>query len=292
LENKAPVIDLHIHTTASDGTCSPAEILHMAQEIGLLAVSITDHDTLAGVSAALASSAPPGIQFLTGVEISTRPPDAFRTGRSLHILGYGLRLDHPDLNQALETLQAARKNRNPEIISRLNQLGLDITLADVARVCEKGQIGRPHIAQALMHKGYVESLDQAFDRFIGNGKPAYVDKYRIPCAQAMDLIIRAGGIPVLAHPGLLKYENPAACEALITTLMESGLRGIEAYYPEHSPEQTAHFSNLAKKHRLVTTGGTDFHGAIRPGIAMGTGSGHFHVPESILPDLLKALGMA
>lgn len=197
-------IDLHIHSTASDGTLSPAEIIAMAVQLRLGAIAITDHDSIAGSREALLSGIPPELGFLTGVEMSAEPPPSYPGSGSIHILGYALRLDDPELNRTLERLQNARKNRNPEILQRLNQLGIPIRLQEVEREAAGGQAGRPHIATLLIKKGVVKTIEEAFDRYLGNGKPAYVDKLRIECRQAIELINAAGGIPVLAHPGLLE----------------------------------------------------------------------------------------
>nr|MCU0585693.1 PHP domain-containing protein [Desulfobacterales bacterium] len=168
-------IDLHIHSTASDGTFTPTEILAMAVRAGLGAIAITDHDSIAGSREALLEGVPPGLGFLTGVEISAEPPPSYPGSGSIHILGYAIRLDDPELNRALEKLQEARKNRNPEIIRNLKRLGIPISLEEVVREAGEGQPGRPHIAALLVKKGVVGSIDEAFDRYLGNGKPGYVD---------------------------------------------------------------------------------------------------------------------
>ena len=205
--NQHAGIDLHIHTTASDGTFTPSEIVAHAIKLKLKAIAITDHDTLAGSSEALNSGIPAALEFLSGVEISAAPPAIYHQTGSFHLLGYSIRLDDSELNQTLEKLQVARKNRNPAIINRLNGLGISISLDEVRELAGEAQLGRPHIAQMMIRNGVVSSINEAFDQFLGAGKPAYVDKYRVECSQAIDAIRGAGGIPVLAHPGLLQYES-------------------------------------------------------------------------------------
>ncbi|MBT8370008.1 MAG: PHP domain-containing protein, partial [Deltaproteobacteria bacterium] len=189
-------IDLHIHTTASDGTFTPSEIVAHAIKLKLKAIAITDHDTLAGSSEALNSGIPTALEFLTGVEISAAPPPFYHHAGSFHLLGYSINLANSELNQTLEKLQLARKNRNPEIINRLNDLGISISLDEVREEAGNVQLGRPHIAQMMIRKGVVSSIDEAFDQFLGTDKPAYVDKYRVNCSKAINAILGAGGIPV------------------------------------------------------------------------------------------------
>ncbi len=287
MDCKQAGIDLHIHSTASDGTLSPVEILRLAEKLELGAISITDHDTLKGSKDLLEAAGSSHVRVLTGIEISTIPPALYAVAGSFHILGYGIRLNDPVLNQTLETLQHARENRNPFIISRLNAMGLDITLEEVVQASGEAQIGRPHIAQLMIKKGFVQSFDEAFDAYLGFNKPAYVDKYRLDCQKAIEMIIEAGGTPVLAHPFLLRIPDNSRLESLVATLKEMGLQGIEVYYPEHSSEDVDFYSRLALSHDLAITGGTDFHGAIKPDIQLGYGKGDFFVPYSVYDLLLK-----
>ena len=282
-------IDLHIHTTASDGTCSPSEILEIARDSGLGAIAITDHDTIDGTREALRIGPPTPLHLLTGIEISAAPPPATPYTGSMHILGYGINPDNAELDRALQKLQTARRDRNPGIIDRLNQLGFQISLEEVIHTVGQGQISRPHIARVMLKKGYVQSIDEAFDRYLAAGKPAYVDKYRIPCQEAIDLITGAGGLPVLAHPILLGYRNRHELEQLIQLLIGMGLKGLEAYYPEHPPAETEYYIRLAEKHGLLLTGGTDFHGQLNPEIQMGSGNGDFCVPYHLYEQLVASL---
>ena len=279
-------IDLHIHTTASDGTYTPAQVVSHAHRLKLKAIAITDHDTVAGSKEALLSGIPPSLEFLTGVEISATPPSFYPGSGSFHLLGYSIRLDDPQLNRTLEKLQQARKNRNPAIINRLNELGISITLDEVRREAGEGQLGRPHIAQLMVKKRAVASIDEAFDRFLGTGKPAYVDKQRVECFEAIEIILAAGGVPVLAHPGLLDYKTDNQLDELIGKLKKAGIQGVEVYYSGHTPDQTRLYAELAKRHDLLMTGGSDFHGAIQPEIEMGSGQGDLIVPYELFEKLI------
>ncbi len=282
-------IDLHIHSTASDGSLAPIEILKLAQDLNLGAIAITDHDTIAGTKDAIASGIPHSLKFLTGVEISAAPPPSFPISGSLHILGYAIDLDDAFLNQTLSVLQESRKNRNPRILELLSNLGIELTLDEVRHEVGECQLGRPHIAQLMVARGFVKSVDEAFKSYLANGKPAYVEKYRIDCAKAIEMIINAGGIPVLAHPYLIPLKSEKTLEALIMRLKEMGLRGIESYYPEHPPSLITRYNALANRYNLVITGGTDFHGAIKPEIKMGSGTGDLYIPYRIYENLVSSL---
>lgn len=284
---KCSKIDLHIHSTASDGTVSPPEILQLALQQNLSAIAITDHDTLDGVKEALACGIPRSLQFLTGIEISSNPPPGFSIPGSLHILGYGINTNDKNLNSMIEKLQEARTNRNPKIIARLSRAGLDISLSEVVEKAGTGQAGRPHIAMLMVEKGMVDSVNEAFDLFLGKGKPAYVDKPRIASSEVLRIIINAGGIPVLAHPGLVQSESDETVERLVGTLKKEGLKGVEVYYPRHTLAQTEEYNELAKKNNLLVTGGSDFHGSVYPDIEMGSGSGDFFVPYSLYDEITK-----
>ena len=283
-------IDLHIHSNASDGTLTPADILSTARALELGAIAITDHDTLEGSKEALRHGIPSSVGFLSGVEISASPPaSAASTNSSLHILGYGLDLENDELNQTLTILQQARDDRTPGILARLNQLGMPIEPKEVKQVVGDGQIGRPHIARVMVKKGYVKNINDAFDHYLGHGKPAYVEKFRISCRKAIEIILGAGGVPVLAHPYLLALPDNDRLDGLVRELGGMGLEGIEVYYPEHPAGAIAFYETLARKYHMLMTGGTDFHGSLIPQVQMGVGAGNFYVPYRIYEKLLERL---
>ena len=284
---KCSGIDLHIHSTASDGTVTPPEILQLAIQRNLGAISITDHDTLDGVKEALACGIPGSIKFLTGIEISSDPPPGFSIPGSLHILGYGINTEDKPLNRMLDALQSARLNRNPKIIERLNRAGLDVSLSEVLEKAGTGQAGRPHIAMVMVEKGMAASVNEAFNLFLGKGKPAYVDKPRTASADVIRTILNAGGVPVLAHPGLVESESNEAIHRLVDTLKQEGLKGIEVYYPRHTPALIEEYKDLARRNGLLVTGGSDFHGSVYPDIEMGFGNGAGSIPYSIFDELIN-----
>ena len=279
-------IDLHIHSTASDGTLEPTEIISTARAAGISAISITDHDTTDGCKQVL--SRPPGTlpEFLTGVEISAAFPSGVTVTGSIHILGYDIDVHDARLNRHLADLRAARNARSPRIIKRLRQNGLPISQDDIAPFARGDQVGRPHIAQAMLHKGYVASINEAFDKYIGRNGIAFVDKDRIDCDLAIELINSAGGIPVLAHPGLIELPEKNTLEELLDILINKGIRGLEVQYPGHTRNQAAFFSEYAGKHDLVETGGSDFHGNLNPEIQMGKGSGDLFVKYDVYQRLI------
>jgi len=257
-------IDLHTHSTASDGSFPPAEVVRLAKEAGLKAMALTDHDTTDGLAEAVAAGEKLGVEVIPGVEISAQYTDD-----SMHVLGYFLDYRSGRLEDRLGVLKQSRKERNPKIIAKLNALGVSITLEQVERISGGGQVGRPHIARALLESGYVSSMQQAFDIYLKNGGKAYVAKFRFPPAEALEMIREARGVPVLAHPFTLGLGSAGALKELLLDLKAHGLAGIEVFYSEHSPEQEALFLKLARELGLLVTGGSDFHGANKPGVSVG-----------------------
>jgi predicted metal-dependent phosphoesterase TrpH len=258
------LIDLHTHSTASDGSYRPADVVRLAKDAGLKAMALTDHDTTDGLAEALAAGAALGVEVIPGVEISTR-----HVGDSMHILGYFLDFHSSKLAERLAVLKQARKDRNPKIIAKLNALGIPITMEQVEQASGGGQVGRPHIARVLLASGYVRSMQQAFDIYLKNGGKAYVAKYRFPPAEALGMIREAGGVPVLAHPVTLGLGSADALRELLRNLQALGLAGIETFYADHSPEQEAMYLKLAQELGLLVTGGSDFHGDNKPDVTLG-----------------------
>lgn len=282
-------VDLHTHSTASDGTRSPMELVREAEALGLGALAITDHDTMAGVLEVLDAGFSFDTHFLTGLEISARPPDDFNRGDELHILGYGMDPKDPGLRVLLDRLQEARRERNPSMIKRLQAMGLDICLDEVEEKAPGGLVGRPHMARVLVEKGVVSDMDAAFTRYLGKGCPAYIEKYREPWKDAIAAIRRAGGIAVLAHPGLIRGIGPRGLRLLLGMMKEAGLGGVETYYPRHDAQMISTLKGLAWEMDLLLTGGSDYHGDFKEAISMGTGAGDLFVPFSLYTELLNRL---
>ena len=269
------MIDLHIHSTASDGSLTPEEIFEQAKQAGLKAIAISDHDTIDGSLELLQNHSCTCMRVLSGIEISCAPPHEFKDLGGIHLLGYGFSIYDPELNKIIAAAKISRSERNPKIIQKLNELGLIVRIEELYEQYEPARIGRPHIAQLLKDLAYVQSLQEAFDLYFAQGKPAYVEKYKIPIKEAVQAILNAGGIPVLAHPGLIPFsdslsENTQA-ENFIDTLISFGLLGIEVYYTDHDEAVTAFYKNLAEQKKLLITGGSDFHGTFTPGVEMGIG---------------------
>jgi 3',5'-nucleoside bisphosphate phosphatase len=274
-------IDLHTHSTASDGTLSPAALVDYALTKGLEALAITDHDTVEGLAEASAEAARTGFEVVPGVEISAQYPQG-----TLHILGYYIDFNNTAFLAQLSVLQDARAERNPKIVAKLQSLGLDITFEEIEHVAGTGLVGRPHFAQVLVNKGYVKDAQQAFDRYLKKGSPAYEEKFRFPVNDAIRMIVQAGGIPVLGHPVTLNCSN-LQLEAEIAAWKGMGLQGLEVYYPEHDAVQTRLYAELARRHDLVATGGSDFHGNMIKGVELGSGRGSLNIPYRVLEQLKK-----
>ncbi len=260
------IVDLHVHSTASDGSLSPREVVAAAKAGGLRAIALTDHDTIDGLAEALVAGSELGLEVIPGIEIS-----AHHEPGSMHILGYFVDHRSPQLDAQLRVLKKARAERNPQIVAKLQELGIKITLAEVEEVSGGGQVGRPHIAQVLVQKGYVAT----FERLIGNHGPAYVSKFRFPPQEAIAMIRAAGGVAGLAHPFTLEYGSIGHLRQIMVRLAGWGLQALEVSYPEHTPEQRELYRQLAQELDLIMTGGSDFHGDIKPDIQLGwVGAGH------------------
>ncbi|RXZ77031.1 PHP domain-containing protein [Paenibacillaceae bacterium] len=245
--------DLHSHTTASDGLLTPQEVVRLAHATGLAVVAITDHDTTAGVEAALAEGSRLGIEVVPGVEISTTV-----RGKDIHILGYYPDWKNTVWQERLGQLREGRAARNEQIIAKLNQLGISISLQEVVESAQKTgideSVGRPHIAGVLVNKGVVATIGQAFDTLLGTGCPAFVSVPKVSPGEAMTWIREAGGAAVIAHPGLYGDDE------LVEQLIQEGPVGLEVYHSDHSPEDEHRYESMARRYGLIETGGSDFHG--------------------------------
>lgn len=273
--------DLHSHTFASDGMQTPTENVRIATEAGLGAIAITDHDTVAGIDEALAAGKEYGILVVPGVEIST-----VSQGEDIHVLGYWIDHHNKRFLQRLAELRAVRDQRNEMMLERLNMLGAVITMEDVRASLKASKkadetLGRPHIADALLRKGYVATIAEAFDRYLGKNGAAYVNPPRIEPFTAIRWIKEAGGVPVLAHPGLYGQDE------LIEQLVESGLAGLEVYHADHKPTQEEHYLAIANNLKLIVTAGSDFHGE-RNGVVFHAPIGSRKIEISVVQQLLQA----
>ncbi|MGH9823805.1 MAG: PHP domain-containing protein, partial [Blastocatellia bacterium] len=273
------LIDLHLHTLCSDGSASPSEVVASAARNSARAIAITDHDNLAGLAEAREAALRAGIELINGVEISAD----YQPG-TMHILGYYISEFSPKLSGALADMRRAREERNPEIAKRLQTLGFDVTMTEVAQLAGSEVVGRPHFAKLMLNKGYVSSIKEAFDRYLAKGGAAYVEKRRLAPRASIDLIHSAGGAAVLAHPYQMKLSWEET-EAKVKELAEYGLDGIEAIYSRHSPDDRSRYARLADRLGLVVTGGSDYHGTYKPDIEVVTGTGDLEVPYSLLACL-------
>jgi 3',5'-nucleoside bisphosphate phosphatase len=276
------IVDLHTHSTHSDGSASPEELIARAKAKSVRAVAITDHDTVSALAQARAAANRLDVEFVTGIEISAE----YSPG-TMHILGYCIHDESVALNEKLEELKIAREKRNPEIARRLQSLGLDVEYDEVVRLAGNKVVGRPHFARVLVEKDYVKSIQEAFDRYLKKGASAYVEKARLSPADSIELIHNAGGVAVLAHPYQLKLDSYDAANDLIGELASMGLDGIEAIYSRHTPSERAKYSEIAARHNLLVTGGSDYHGSYKPDIDIVTGLGDLEVPYEVL-EALKA----
>jgi predicted metal-dependent phosphoesterase TrpH len=247
-------------------------------------MALTDHDTVAGITDAAAAANDAGLDFLAGIEISAEFPHP----GTMHILGYGVDPTNPALAQLTETLLAGRGNRNPRIVEKLNELGVAVTMAEWEAEANGGVLGRPHLAAILLRKGYVTSIKQAFDKYLGQGAPAYFDKERLTPQQAITRIGESGGVAVLAHPVQLRLQNDAQLERVIKDLVDLGLAGLEVIHSDHDAALIEKYSALADRFGLVKTGGSDFHGSNKKDIELGKAAGR-RIPRPFFDALLDRL---
>ena len=288
-------IDLHCHSTASDGRLTPLQVIEKAHAIGLKAIALTDHDTVAGLASFHQAGKERGIETISGVEISAE----YAQG-TMHIVGLFVDTKSQSFRSFLRQLADGRKIRNPQIIGKLNELGMDITMEEVeeeAGVSDSGpgggaidkSVGRPHIAAVMIRKGYAKNKQDAFDRFLAKGSPAYMTRFVASPEDSINQIHESGGIAILAHPPYLKAANDDEMDSIVKGLKEKGLDGIEVHYSTHTPAQTELCARLAAKYDLAPSGGSDFHGEIgRSGVHVELGTGiknTLNIPYDVLENL-------
>lgn len=256
--------DLHTHTTYSDGSLTPAELIKMAFKEGIKLVAITDHDNINGVNEALEEGKKFGIKVIPGVEISID----YNPG-TFHLCGYCIDVGNRILNERLKFVQNARKERNPKIVENLNKLGIDITMEEIVEEAGSEQVGRPHFAKVLVKRGYVKNLKEAFTKYLAKGCPGYVDKKRLKLAEAINVIEEAGGICVVAHPAQLSLNGSGEYKEFFSKIKDAGVKGVEAYSSHHSEEENLLFHSLANEVGMFVTGGSDFHGDMKENVKLG-----------------------
>jgi predicted metal-dependent phosphoesterase TrpH len=284
------LIDLHTHTNESDGTLTPAELINSAVAAGLGAVAITDHDTLAGHDAAVPLAREAKIDLVCGIEMSTKmvTPDRPR-GKSVHLLGYWVHEQPgPEFREWIARLKASRHDRNIRLADKLQSLGMDIKLEEVQSL-GRSMAGRPHFARLMLERGYVTTLQEAFDKYLDESATAYVEREEPTLAESIRHIRASGGIPSLAHPIRLGKRVPSQEEDVVRQMVKMGLRAIEVYHSDHTPRDQERYQWLAKRYDLAITGGTDFHGENKPGVMLASGrNGNVQVPAKVL-DRLRQL---
>lgn len=279
-------IDLHIHSTASDGTFSPTEIVNKALKLtekdSPVVIALTDHDTVAGIDEFQKAAAKhkDRLTAISGLEISTD-----YHGVEIHVLGYNIDIHNKELLDCLAVCRESRDGRNEKIIQKLQEQGFKISMDEIKPDKPGETIARPHIAKLLMKKKYVSSVQEAFDKYLAEGRCCYVERIMPTPEEAIHLIKNSGGIPVLAHLMLYKKLDSSQKEALVRELKEAGLIGIETYYNTYTPVEQEYVAGLAKQWGLIETGGTDFHGQNKPHISLFTGQGEMEVPQKVLENL-------
>jgi predicted metal-dependent phosphoesterase TrpH len=269
--------DLHMHSTASDGTDRPEALGALAKAAGLGAIALTDHDTVAGLADGAAGCEAAGVAFVAGVEISCDPGQA---PGEIHLLGYFIDPVNATLAEMLNRQETARRQRVPRIVTRLGELGLDVTLEEVETLAGDAAIGRPHIARVLIDKGYVKTVQDAFVRYLGSDGPAYVPKQRVTVDEAIEAVHAAGGLASLAHAQHLGYADDAELTQAIAKLREMGLDAVEVWHGDHTPAMMEKLRELAARHDLRVTGGSDYHGHSKT-VALGSQRVPYEVYEQL-----------
>lgn len=273
------MIDLHCHTTASDGLLAPSALIRKASHEGITVIAIADHDTVDGLDEAVRAAQREGIAVIPAVELSVAFP-----GGDFHLLGYGIHYQNQDLKGRLAQLKSVREERALRMVEQLCRAGIPLAPEDVREESKGASPGKPHVARVLIKKGYAADVDSAFETYLNHGKPGYVPKEKLSLESAFELIGNAGGLPVLAHPKSLNVEGPEAYERIIRRGVSYGMAGLEVYAPLHDPRDVILFRELAKHFHLFATGGSDFHGD--KGAALGYYGNGKPIPESCSLPLL------
>ena len=275
-------IDLHSHSTASDGSVEPSALVRLAVEQGLTTLALTDHDTQEGIEEAREATTGTDLELIAGTELSLE----YDAG-GMHLLVLWLEPGSGPLQSRLATLRQWRNRRNEQIVAALTELGMPMTIDEVTEEAGSGSVGRPHIAAVMMAKGYVESIEEAFELWLASGKPAHRSRPRLRPEEAIQLALESGGVPILAHPHTLNINRAAEMADLLTELREAGLVGLEAIYSSYRQHERDGYADLARRFGLVPSGGSDYHGSYKPGLDLGRGYGDLVVPDSVLDDLRR-----
>ena len=280
---KKDIIDLHTHSTMSDGSDSPEELIIKAEKGGIRGIALTDHDSIRGIHAAKRKAKELGMEFLSGIEIGS--DDEFG---NLHILGYFRELDTEEFEKALLWVKNERIERNRRILEKLDEQGISITMSDLKKNAGDDVIGRLHIAKAMFSKGHVNSMKEAFKGYLNIGGKCYAPRKTFTSDQTIDLIHEHGGLAIMAHPFLIPGQKMELTK-IINGLFDLGIDGIEVYYVENTPGQTEMLEKISEEKRLLKTGGTDYHGKNKPGVYLGIGRGDMRIPYVLMERMLDRL---
>ena len=280
-------VDLHSHSTASDGSEKPAALIQQALEVGLSALALTDHDTQDGISDARLAAASTDLELIPGTELSLD----YDVG-GMHLVVLWLEPGPGPLQNRLEELRLGRDERNHIMAERLTELGMPVTAAEILEEGGSGSIGRPHIAAIMMRKGYVETIDEAFELWLSSGKPAYSGRPRLSPEEGIQLARASGGVPILAHPHTLGINRAHEMADLLARLVPAGLVGLEAFCAGYRRHEREGYADLARRFGLVPGGGSDFHGTYKPGLNLGIGYGDLVVPDALVDELRSYSGVA
>lgn len=279
-------VDLHSHSTASDGSEKPAALIEQALEIGLTALALTDHDTQDGISDAKAAAGSTDLELIPGTELSLEYDQG-----GMHLVVLWLEPGPGPLQSRLEELRHGRDQRNEIMAERLTELGMPVTAEEILHEGGSGSVGRPHIAAVMMRKGYVETIEEAFELWLTSGRPAYIGRPRLAPENAIQLARQSGGVPVLAHPHTLGINRAHEMADLLTRLIPAGLIGLEAFCAGYRRHEREGYADLARRFGLVPAGGSDFHGTYKPGLSLGTGYGDLVVPDAVVDELRTHAGV-